>query len=158
MSKIIFRGPALAIVLGVFLLAGWVSLAGAAERVIYMQAMEPKGTTSASKEPFPGKTLPKGSGYIIKPPNKAGKWQVSTYIFNPTQVIVNKGEKVVLKILGINGSKHTVSIERYAKKPFLIKRGKLTDVSFVADKAGVFRIDCAEHPPSMTGEIIVLDN
>ncbi len=158
MSKIIFRGPALVIVLEVFLLAGWVSLAGAAERVIYMQAMEPKGTTSASKEPFPGKTLPKGGGYIIKPPNKGGQWQVSTYIFNPTQVIVNKGEKVVLKILGINGSKHTVSIERYAKKPFLIKRGKLTEVSFVADKAGVFRIDCAEHPPSMTGEIIVLDN
>ncbi len=158
MAKVMFRVPALAIVLGVFLLAGWVSLAGAAERVIYMQAMEPKGTTSASKEPFPGKTLPKGGGYIIKPPNKAGKWQVSTYIFNPTQVIVNKGEKVTLKILGINGSKHTVTIERYAKKPFLIKRGKLTEVSFVADKAGVFRIDCAEHPPSMTGEIIVLDN
>ncbi len=158
MAKKIFRVPALAGVLGVFILAGWVSTAGAAERVIYMQAMEPKGTTSASKEPFPGKTLPKGGGYIIKPPNKGGQWQVSTYIFNPTQVIVNKGEKVVLKILGINGSKHTVSIERYAKKPFLIKRGKLTDVSFVADKAGVFRIDCAEHPPSMTGEIIVLDN
>ncbi len=139
-------------------MAGWVSLAGAAERVIYMQAMEPKGTTSASKEPFPGKTLPKGGGYIIKPPSKAGKWQVSTYIFNPTQVIVNKGEKVTLKILGINGSKHTVSIERYAKKPFSIKRGKLTEVSFVADKAGVFRIVCSEHPPSMTGEIIVLAN
>ncbi len=83
---------------------------------------------------------------------------MSTYIFNPTQVIVNKGEKVTLKILGINGSKHTVSIERYAKKPFSIKRVKLTEVSFVADKAGVFRIVCSEHPPSMTGEIIVLAN
>lgn len=158
MAKIMFRVPALAIVSGIFLMAGWVPLAGAAERVIYMQAMEPKGTTSMSKEPYPGKTLPKGSGYIIKPPNKAGRWQVSTYIFNPTQVIVNKGDKVTLKIIGLNGAKHTVTIERYAKNPFVIKRGKLTEVSFVADKAGVFKIECAEHPPSMTGEIIVLDN
>ena len=148
----------LASFVGLILTMAWAPPSWGAEKVIYMQAMEPKGTTSMSKEPFPGKTLPKGPGYIIKPPNKAGRWQVSTYIFNPTQVIVNKGEKVTLKIIGLNGAKHTVSIERYAKKPFLIKRGKLTEVSFVADKAGVFKIDCAEHPPSMTGEIIVLNN
>ena len=129
----------------------------AAEKIIYMQAMEPKGTTSVKKEPFPGNTLPAGGGYIIKPPTKAGKWQVSTYVFSPSQVIVRKGDRVTLKILGLNGAKHTVTIADLHPQPFIIKRGLITSVSFTAKKAGSFQIVCAEHPPSMTGEIIVLD-
>ncbi len=147
----------LASFVGLILFMAWAPPSWGAEKVIYMQAMEPKGATSADKEPFPGNTLPAGGGYVIKPPNKAGKWQVSTYVFSPSQVIVRKGDRVTLKILGLNGAKHTVTIERFHPKPFTITRGRITTVSFTADKAGSFRIVCAEHPPSMTGEIIVLD-
>ncbi len=130
----------------------------AAEKVIYMQAMEPKGTTSVKKEAFPGKNLPGGGGYVIKAPNKQGKWQVSTYIWNPSQVIVHKGDRVVLKIVGLNGAKHTGSIEHYHPEHFIVKRGRITTVQFTADKAGRFRIGCEDHKPTMTGELIVLDN
>ncbi len=142
---------------------GWILSAAlphtthAADKVIYMQAMEPKGTTSVEKEAFPGNTLPTGGGYKIKPPNKKGKWQVSTYIWNPNQVIVRKGDRVTLKIVGLNGAKHEGSIEHYLPKPFIVKRGLITTVKFTADKAGRFKIGCTEHEPSMTGELIVLD-
>ncbi|MEE9275697.1 MAG: cupredoxin domain-containing protein, partial [bacterium] len=79
------------------------------------------------------------------------------YIFQPSQILVRKGDRVTLKIIGLNGAKHTVAIERFHPKPFTIKRGRITTVSFTADTAGNFRIVCSEHPPSMTGEIIVLD-
>jgi plastocyanin len=134
------------------------SVSQAAERVIYMQAMEPKGTTSAKKEPFPGKNLPGGGGYVIKPPNKKGRWQVSIYIWNPSQIIVQKGDRVTLKILGLNGAKHTGSIEHYHPKHFIVKRGRITTVQFTASKAGRFRIGCEDHKPTMTGDLIVLAN
>ena len=41
-------------------------------------------------------------------------------------------------------------------KAFVLKRGTVTRVSFVADKVGVFPIECSTHRPSMTAEIIVL--
>ena len=146
-----------AVLAGLLLSIAGPSKGWAAEKIIYMQAMEPKGTTSVEKEPFPGKTLPGGGGYVIKPPNKAGKWQVSTYVFSPSQVIVRKGDRVTLKILGINGAKHTVNIKDLYPQPFTIKRGRITSVSFTAEKAGSFPIVCAEHTPSMAGEIIVLE-
>jgi len=153
----ILAWASLAVLGGVLSGPAGVPEAAAAEKVIYMQALEPKGTTSAGKEPFPGNTLPPGGGYVIKPPDKAGKWQVSTYIFHPAQVIVRQGDRVTLKILGINGAKHTVTIDRYQQKGFVITRGRVTTVSFTADRAGSFAIRCSEHPPSMTGELIVLE-
>lgn len=134
------------------------SPAQGAERLIYMQAMEPKGGVTIDKEPFPGNTLPKGGGYVIKAPDAKGRWEVSTYTFNPVQIVVRKGDRVTLKIIGINGDKHTGTIERYHPKQFTVKRGVITTVSFTADKAGRFRIGCDEHKPSMEGELIVLDN
>ncbi|OGA47074.1 MAG: hypothetical protein A3G25_15555 [Betaproteobacteria bacterium RIFCSPLOWO2_12_FULL_63_13] len=134
------------------------SPAQGAEKVIYMQAMEPKGGVTVDKEPFPGVDLPKGGGYVIKKPDAKGRWEVSTYAWNPAQIIVRKGDKVTLKIIGINGAKHSGFIEHYHPKEFTVKRGVITTVSFTADKGGRFRIGCDEHKPSMEGELIVLDN
>ncbi|MEE9275239.1 MAG: hypothetical protein V3V62_08020, partial [bacterium] len=69
---------------GMILFMAWAPPSWGAEKVIYMQAMEPKGATSADKEPFPGNTLPAGGGYVIKPPNKKGRWHVSPYICQPS--------------------------------------------------------------------------
>jgi len=148
----------LGIALGLIFTALQPSPAQGAERVIYVQAMEPKGGVTIDKEPFPGGELPKGGGYVLKKPDAKGRWEISTYTWNPSQIIVRKGDRVTLKIIGINGEKHTGLIEHYHPKQFTVKRGVITTVSFTANKAGRFRIGCDEHKPSMEGELIVLDN
>ncbi|HXG13706.1 MAG TPA: cupredoxin domain-containing protein [Candidatus Nitrosotenuis sp.] len=127
------------------------------ERTIYMNLVEPKGTTNVSKEPFPTVPLPEGGGFELVPPNDAGDWTVETYSFSPSLVVVNQGDTVNLKMLGLNGALHHVSIENYAE-PFDVHRGELHEVSFVADKAGTFKIFCSIHQPAMTGYLMVIPN
>jgi hypothetical protein len=125
------------------------------KRVITMAAVEPKGGTAVDKEPFPQQALPSGGGYLLKKPDASGRWEVSTYRWLPSQVIVHQGDEVTLEIIGINGDEHPAVIEGYGVS-FVVKRGQLTRVTFSADKAGVFRILCDKHHPSMHGELIVL--
>lgn len=127
----------------------------AGKRTITMAAVELKGGTTVDKEPFPQAALPEGGGYLLKKPDASGRWEVSTYRWDPAQVIVNQGDEVTLEIIGINGDVHPGVIEGYGVS-FSVKRGEVTRVSFTADRAGVFRILCDKHHPSMHGEIIVL--
>jgi plastocyanin len=135
-------------------------LAGSAEaagmkRTITMIAVEAKGGTTVDKEPFPSAALPAGKGYELKAPNAEGRWEVSTYRWQPSQIIVNQGDEVMLEILGVNGAEHPAVIDGYNVN-FTVKRGELTIVTFTADKAGVFPFRCGTHQPSMVGELIVL--
>jgi plastocyanin len=136
-------------------LAASMNPANAAKRTITMVAIEPKGGTE--KEPFPSAKLPEGKGYELNAPDDKGRWEVSTYRWDPNQVIVNLGDDVTLEILGVNGSEHPTKIDGYDLS-FIVKRGELTTVSFTADKAGVFPFRCGAHPPSMVGELIVMPN
>jgi plastocyanin len=125
------------------------------KRTITMVAVEPKGGATVDKEPFPTATLPEGKGYELEAPNAEGRWEVSTYRWDPNQIIVNQGDEVTLEILGVNGAEHPSVIDGYDIS-FTVKRGELTTVTFTADKAGVFEIRCGTHQPSMVGELIVL--
>jgi plastocyanin len=125
------------------------------KRVITMLAVEPKGGVTIDKEAFPADALPEGGGYIMKEPNAEGRWEVSAYVFMPSQVIVQEGDEVTLEMVGINGAEHPGLIEGYDIE-FNVLRGQMTRVSFLADKPGVFRIRCDAHHPSMHGELIVL--
>jgi plastocyanin len=125
------------------------------ERTIYMEAVEPKGTTNVAKEPFPGQALPPGGGYILKEPDEKGDWVVETYVWNPRQVVVHEGDTVHLQIIGINGASHEASIEGYVES-FTVERGKITTLNFTAERPGVFKILCTTHQPSMTAELVVL--
>jgi heme/copper-type cytochrome/quinol oxidase subunit 2 len=125
------------------------------KRTITMVAVEPKGGTTVDKEPFPSARLPEGKGYELKPADASGRWEVSTYRWDPNQIIVNRGDEVTLEILGVNGAEHPTSIDGYDIS-FTVKRGQLTTVTFTADKAGVFKFRCGVHQPSMVGELIVL--
>jgi plastocyanin len=125
------------------------------KRTITMVAVEPKGGATIEKEPFPNAPLPEGEGYELKPADDKGRWEVSTYRWEPNQIIVNQGDEVTLEILGVNGKEHPTVIEGYDLE-FTVKRGQLTTVTFTADKAGVFVFRCGAHPPSMVGELIVL--
>lgn len=128
--------------------------ASAAKRTIVITAVEPKGTTTLDKEPFPAKPLPEGGGYQLKEPDKDGKWQVSAYVFDPRQIQVEEGDEVTLEFVGINGALHPITISGY-NKTFELKRGEVTRITFTADKPGVFSIVCAVHHPSMVAELIV---
>jgi plastocyanin len=125
------------------------------KRVITMLAVEPKGGVTVDKEAFPAQPLPEGGGYILKEPDANGRWEVSAYVFMPSQVIVNEGDEVTLEVVGINGAEHPAVIEGYDVE-FTARRGQLTSVTFLADKPGVFRILCDVHHPSMHAELIVL--
>ena len=137
--------------------AGSVGPAQAAgmKRTITMVAIEPKGGTTVDKELFPIARLPEGNGYELKPADASGRWEVSTYRWDPSQIIVNRGDEVTLEIVGVNGAEHPTSIDGYDIS-FTVKRGQLTTVTFTADKAGVFKFHCGIHQPSMVGELIVL--
>ncbi len=125
------------------------------ERTIYMAAVEPKGGVTVDKEPFPSAALPEGGGYILKEPNADGRWEVETYRFEPGTIVVNQGDVVTLEIVGINGEEHPFTIEGYNLSG-VVKRGQITRVTFTADKAGIFRITCGAHLPTMTADLVVL--
>jgi plastocyanin len=126
-------------------------------KTIFMAAVEPKGSATVDKEPFPAQALPAGGGMVLKAPDKDGKWEVEIYRWDPGTIIVNQGDGVTLKILGINGKEHITTIEGYGQQ-FTVKRGELTTVSFKADKAGTFKIKCQTHQPTMEADLVVLGN
>jgi len=119
-----------------------------------MSAVEYKGSTEVAKEAFPAAPVPAGGGYVLKPPTD-GKWETSTYRWEPGTIVVYQGDEVELQIWGVNGADHPGRIEGY-DKTFNVRRGQLTTISFTASRAGVFRILCDVHNPSMTGTLVVL--
>ena len=143
-------------VAGILLVGLALGVQAAEERVIYMAAIEPKGGVTVDKEPFPAEAFPKGGGYVKKAPDPNGRWEVSVYQFSPATVIVKQGERVVLEIVGINGAKHTVHVDKYLPKHSLVKRGEIMRLAFTADTPGIFKIHCEEHQPAMEGTLVVL--
>ena len=151
---------ALSLVLGI-MAAACIGAAGTAvepprERTIYMAAIEPKGSTTVDKEPFPAAKLPAGGGYALKAPDEGGKWVVETYRFTPGTLVVNEGDTVTLEIAGINGKEHPFHIEGYDVRG-VVKRGEITRVTFNADKAGLFKLVCDIHLPTMEADLVVLN-
>lgn len=141
------------------LVAFWPAAAAApppATRTFSMAAVEPKGGATIDKEPFPQEPLPEGKGYVLKKPDPhTGRWEVSTYRWDPSQIVVYQGDTVVLEILGVNGDVHPARIEGYVPG-FVVRRGQVTRLTFTADKAGFFKIECTTHHPSMVGYLVVL--
>ena len=137
------------------LLVGASGPAQAAQRFFTIAAVEPKGGTTVDKEPFPTAALPQGGGYVIKKPDQTGRWEVSAYVWQPSQIIVTQGDDVTLEFIGINGAEHPTSIVGY-DKTLVLKRGHVVRIEFRADKTGTFPIVCNHHKPSMVGELIVM--
>ena len=130
-------------------------------RMIYMSAVEWKGSTNISKEPYPTAKLPSGGGYESFAPgspevaSKPGDWAVETYRFDTAVVAACKGERVVLKIFGVNAKSHEIVIPDFDKS-FTVYRGQLATAVFKANKTGIFPITCITHRPSHTADLVVL--
>ena len=124
-------------------------------RTFYINAVEPMGTANIAEEPFPNTTLPTGGGIELNEPDEQGNWEIETYVFDPSQIVVYEGDQVTLNILGINGRVHDVTINGYVE-PFELHRGELKTVTFTADKPGTIDFICSIHQPTMHGQIMVL--
>jgi len=84
--------------------------------------------------------------------------KVDRYVFYPDTIRVQKGQRVTLNFLGVNGgSGHPTTIENYVPESFLFLRNQTVTKEFVASQAGVFAITCSAHQPTMTGQLIVED-
>ncbi len=124
------------------------------KRIIYMSAVEYKGSADALKENFPSKPLPAGKGYELE--KKDGTWVVETYRFESSAITVFQGDEVTLNILGVNGDKHNVIIQKYLENAAVLKRGELLTINFKADTIGSFPIICTIHQPTMLAYLVVL--
>ena len=82
----------------------------AEKRFFTVAAVEPKGGVTADREPFPSEPLPAGGGYVLNKPDANDRWEVSTYLWTPGQIIVNEGDEVTLEFIGINGASHPATI------------------------------------------------
>ncbi len=134
----------------------WTSPASAEKRFFTVLAVEPKGGTTVEKEAFPDAPLPTGGGYVMtRPDEKTRRWEVSAYVWQPSQIFVNEGDEVTLEFVGINGAAHPTTIAAFGQT-FTVKRGQAHRVTFSADKIGIFGIICGTHKPSMSGELIVM--
>ncbi|OGK88597.1 MAG: hypothetical protein A2X51_05675 [Candidatus Rokubacteria bacterium GWC2_70_24] len=143
-------------VTGIALLGLSLRAQAAEERVVYMALIEPKGGVTVDKEPYPTAELPKGGGYVKKAPDPSGRWEVSVYQFSPASIVVKQGDRVTLEMIGINGAKHSVHVDKYRPDHVLVKRGEIARIQFTADTPGMFKIHCQEHEPSMEGLLVVL--
>jgi plastocyanin len=144
------------LVVGLTSASAWMNPAWAEKRFFTVLAVEPKGGTTADKEPFPAGPLPGGGGYVIaQPDEKTRRWEVSAYVWQPTLITVNEGDEVTLEFVGINGAAHPTTIAAFGQT-FTVKRGQAHSATFTADKVGIFGIICGTHKPSMSGELIVM--
>jgi nitrosocyanin len=77
-------------------------------------------------------------------------------IWEPASVTARKGDVIKLKLINRHADEHGYEIAAFAIKEVVPGNGT-KDVSFKADKAGVFPIKCHLHPAHVVGQLVVLD-
>ncbi len=95
--------------------------------------------------------------------------EVELHLWNPSNIVVNKGDTVVLKVSNPRSGVHSLAIPQFGVSTgHLEPRGGTETIQFVADQAGVFTFICntpyvpeknwcsADHA-AMTGTITVLE-
>jgi plastocyanin len=116
-----------------------------------------KGDADHKPEPFPHAAMPAGHGLTLTKPDEAGNWKMRAFAFEPSQLIVNAGDKVRLHFVGVQGMSHSIHLEGAdVDERFTVKRGYIHTVDFTPKTAGIIEIECYDHEPSMRGEIVVL--
>jgi len=70
--------------------------------------------------------------------------EIESYRWDPGVIFLEKGEKVALKIYGINGMEHPFEIEGTNIKG-TVKKGEETTVPLEFNKDGVYRLVCQIH-------------
>ena len=134
--------------------------------LIEVTAFEVKGSTSVDDLAAPDvdpSTFSAGFGYKAPgdyDPDNPDKWQVASYMWNPGQMTARQGDTLDLHVFVLNGNTHETFIEdpdgNIVGDVVVMNRGREYDLSASLDKAGVYRLICSTHAPTMTAEIVVL--
>ena len=114
----------------------------------------PTGPDPAPPEKFPNSTIPAGGGVKLTPPDTTGAWKFRVFTFEPSQIVVNQGDKVTLHFADVQGAHYTIAVDGVGSFP--ISRGQIHTVSFTADKVGIINYWSPDHMPSVVGQIVVL--
>lgn len=114
----------------------------------------PTGPDPAPPEKFPNSTIPAGGGVKLTPPDKTGAWKFRVFTFEPSQIVVNQGDKVTLHFADVQGAHYTITVDGVGTFP--MSRGQIHTISFPADKVGIIEYWSPDHMPSMVGQIVVL--
>ena len=77
-------------------------------------------------------------------------------IWEPASVMAKKGDTVALKLINRHADEHGYEIAAFNVKE-VVDGNKTKDVSFKADKSGIFPIKCHLHPAHVVGQLLVLD-
>jgi plastocyanin len=137
-----------------------------ATHTIFMTGMEVKGATTTDKL-APPRVDPRdlSKGYGFKAPGDADKgdrrkWELASYIFVPSFVVVRQGDTVKLTAFLVNGDEHEARITDPDGREVVAKttwnRGREYQVSFVAGKLGPYQLTCSTHAPTMGATFLVL--
>ena len=87
------------------------------------------------------------------------------YVFNPSMIVVNKGDTVLIHFYQYTDEHHSFTLAApYSKDVTLPEATPLgnptnipkTDITFSAGTAGFFVYHCKFHPPTMTGRLQVI--
>ena len=135
------------------------------DRLIEVTGFEIKGTTNTEDLAVPEvdpSTLSAGYGY--KAPgfdeDNPSDWRVETYIWGPGNMTAFQGDTIDLHTFILNGNSHTVRVEgpdgSTVVEDVEMNRGRTYDLKFDATQAGVYKLICLTHAPTMTADIVVL--
>lgn len=144
---------------------GGFSAPAPAVREYYLNVIEIKGTTNTDDLAPPTvdpSTLSDGYGYKAPGFDSANpkNWRAESYMWTPAAMTVLQGDTVDLTIFVLNGNVHDVWVEApdgtEVVNEFTMNRGRQYNKSFSASQAGVYRLICNTHEPTMTAYITVL--
>lgn len=136
------------------------------EPVVFdVNVIEIKGATDGIEAPgVDPESL--SSGYRFKPPGEYDtdnhhKWQVSSYMFSPSELVVAQGSAVTLRTFVLNGDEHVSWLvapdgSNVPGTEFTLNRGRQYEIEFIADQVGYYTWECANHSPTMSAKILVL--
>lgn len=135
------------------------------DRLIEVTGFEIKGTTNTEDLAVPEvdpSTLSAGYGY--KAPgfdeDNPSDWRVETYIWGPGNMTAFQGDTIDLHTFILNGNSHTVRVEgpdgSTVVEDVEMNRGRTYNLKFDATQAGVYKLICLTHAPTMTADIVVL--
>jgi nitrosocyanin len=77
-------------------------------------------------------------------------------IWEPASVVAKKGDTVSLKLINRHADEHGYEIAAFNVKE-VVDGNKTKDVTFKAERSGIFPIKCHLHPAHVVGQLVVLD-
>jgi len=132
---------------------------------IDVNVIEIKGATDGIEAPSVDPAS-LSTGYKFSPPGEydadnPDKWQVSSYMFSPAELVVAQGSQVTLRTFVLNGDEHGTYLvapdgSKVPGTDIMLNRGRQYEIEFTADQEGYYTWECANHHPTMSAKILVL--